>query len=196
MRLINVILLIFGFLGQVNCQNYLIKAHYDSVELKKAWINYKYNQSEENALKVYNLLPEKGHVGGVDSDRDLEEQIYQNLNIVYSQILNKNKNSIKLAFRSYTISDGAFTEELDIILGDLINIDPKLFLLELKTHLHLVYLSGLTCNFNYEEDLTKLVLEADKRIKSLESVNDSALIDTRDKCLKELKNFKNEFLKK
>ena len=97
-----------------------------------------------------------------------------------------------MAFRLYTISDGAFTEELDIILGVLINIDPKLFLLELKTHLHLVYLSGLTCNFNYEENVAKSVIEADKRIKSLKSINDNELIETRDKCIKELNNFKKE----
>jgi len=40
--------------------------------------------------------------------------------------------AVRIAFRMYNMSDGAFSEYLDQMLGSLITINPQMFLEELK----------------------------------------------------------------
>lgn len=188
-KLIFTIFFTFGFIFCSNAQNYLIKAYYDSDKLSAEWGNYTENPSSENALKVYNLLPKKGHVRKEDSNIELNNLIYENLNIISNQILQGDKNNVKLAFRLFTISDGAFSEELQIMLGQLVKINPELFLTELKEHFHLIdRLGSLVCNYGSEfvDNRTKQKAETDERIIKLKTIEKTELIKTRDKCLTEL----------
>lgn len=178
-----------GFIFCSNAQNYLIKAYYDSDKLSSEWDNYIVNPSGENALKVYNLLPEKGHVGKEDSSLELEQRMYNNLKILETQILRGNKNNIKLAFKLKTISDGAFTEWLQQMLGQTINLYPKLFLTELKEHNHLFEnFDSLVGNFGeeYADNLEKQKTEIKKRIESLKTINIPQLSKVKNKCLESL----------
>lgn len=186
--LINIFIFFLVFASFTNGQNYLIKAYYDADKLEYEWNIFISNPTEETALKVYNLLPEKGHVRKEDNDLILEENIFQNLNILEKQILEENKNSIKLAFRLFTISDGAFTDELNIILGQLIKLNPELFLIELNEYNHLVILGGLLCNYGpeYYDSKTNCKMETEERINKLSTIEKDELIKIRDKCIEVL----------
>jgi hypothetical protein len=179
------LLLVMGIISYANAQNYMTRSYYDSGQLSSEWNNYVNDPSEGNALKVYNLLPEKGHVRKEDSDLDLEKKIYKNLTIIENRINQKKGNSVKLAFRLFTISDGAFTEELCIMLGHLIRLDPSLFLTELKEHYHLVHLPVLLCNYgpDYWDSQDKVKIETQERIKFLEMVQNKGLNDLREECI-------------
>ena len=58
---------------------------------------------------------------------------YQNMGMLERQVLSSHALSVKLAFKLKLVSDGAFSQDLDIILGQLIRINPELFLTELKS---------------------------------------------------------------
>jgi len=190
-KIILMSVIISGFLSSNYAQNYLIKAYYDSDKLNSAWEKYKTDPSEENALTVYNLLPEKGVVQKEDSNLELNEDIFQNLNIVENQIIQEQPNSIKLAFRLFSISDGAFSEVLYMIIGKLIRINPELFLTELKEHFHLVSLIHLLSNYGpeYWDDINKMTNETEKRIDALKGVSNRELLILRDQCIEELDEY-------
>ena len=90
-----------------------------------------------------------------------------------------------------SISDGAFSKCLDFILGRLINIDPLLFLKELKLRENeIVRYDALLGNTGAEfadrpQDQCK---ELKKRMNSLRSVNDKDLLKIRNRCIEELDN--------
>jgi hypothetical protein len=161
-------------------------------DLFNAFKTYLSDPSDKNAERVINFLPKTGHVKFSGSKREFEvfDFIYQNLETVGRQVYAKKKLSTRLAFRLMSISDGAFSEELDIILGRLINIDPLLFLKELKLRENeIVRYDALLGNTGEEfvdrpQDECK---ELRKRIDSLQSVNDKDLIQIRNRCIKELK---------
>ena len=188
-KILFTLVLTLGILYSANAQNYLIKASYDSEKLNTAWNNYIQNPLGENALKVYNLLPKKGQVRKEDADLNLQNKIYNNLKIVETQILYGDKNNIKLAFRLFTISDGAFSEWLQEMLGESINHNPKIFLTELKEHSHLFEnFDSLVGNFSEEfaDNLGKQITETKKRIESLKTIKDSELSTVKNRSLESL----------
>jgi hypothetical protein len=90
----------------------------------------------------------------------------------------------------YTISDAAFTEDLDIILTKLIKTNPRLFLQELKVHRQ-QFGDGLDFQ-NYGDDFVDVTdevrkKEADLHIRALQSVKDRTLIEIRDEMLEAYK---------
>ncbi len=163
------------------------------VDFEMTWNKYMGQPTHENAVKVYRQLPDK--VMGKDlPDERLTNKIFEDWDKIGKKISTGNKDAIQIGFKLFTIADGAFQEDLGIDLGRLIVINPKLFLQELRSHRHLIVsLEGLVGNYGEEfVDQKELQLkETEKRIKSLETVNDSALASARTECLKELKDKSN-----
>ena len=93
-----------------------------------------------------------------------------------------------MAFKMMNIADGGFAEDLDIMLGQLIRVDPRLFLGELKRSGRTVT-GGLVGNFGgeYVDKMKAQQLEITMRIAALQSVRDPELRAIRDRCVKELK---------
>jgi hypothetical protein len=165
---------------------------FDWNALFNAFKIYLSDPSEKNAERVINSLPKSGHVKFSNSKRELEifNFVYENLETVERQVYAKNKLSTRLAFRLMSISDGGFSDDLNIILGRLINIDPLLFLEELKLRENeIVRYDALLGNTGPElvdrpQDECK---ELRKRINSLRSVNEKELLNIRNRCIEELK---------
>lgn len=145
------------------------------------WEKYVEYPSPENARKVNSVKYE---------DPKYENDInYDDLNLLGIQILSGDREALKLAFRLRAESDGAYAEELDIITGRLIRINPKLFLEELKLYKKNIYkMDSLLGNYGqpYVDKLKADIYETKARIKSLKTVNDGKLIDVRDECIKVL----------
>ncbi|MGC2422957.1 MAG: hypothetical protein WA666_01225 [Nitrospirota bacterium] len=160
------------------------------IMLRGAWTNYVNYPSSDNAKNVSRLLPAKPHSR---VDKETLDYIYDrdgNYRILERQIISSDPAAVELAFRLYTIADGAFAEELDIFLGELVRINPKLFLKKLKEHRNIVGggFDGLLGNFGYVyvDKLKAHALETSLRIEALRSVNDKSLLSVRDECIQEL----------
>ena len=160
----------------------------------KSFEAYTQYPSTKNAIKVISLLPERDHVTytGEKNENDAIQFVYQNLGMLERQVISRDPNSIKLAFRLKGIADGAFAEDLDVLLGQLIRIDPTLFLRQLKNaNIQNGRLDALVGNYGdiYVDKVEAQRLETKERIRALETVSDSALKEIQDKCLVELKAF-------
>jgi len=146
----------------------------------------------KNAKIAYQYLPASGHVRmkGLEIERETLELFNTNSRILERQVISGDAESVRLAFRLFSITDAAYTEELDILLGKLIRINPKLFLRELVANQNLVIgnLEGLLGNEGeeYVDRFKAQCLENSLRRKALQSVTDSLLTRKRDECLNEL----------
>jgi len=173
----------------------------DWPSLKKAFENYVNYPSSENASKVINLLPDNdtSYTDTKESDEIfLFVQKWNQLGMIERQVISKDRNAVKLAFKLLALAGGEFGENLDIILGTLIRIDPKLFLEELKVAMPQIRcLDGLLGNkgFVYCDRHEAMCLETTLRIEALESVKDTTLEDIRNICIKELNDQYNRYCK-
>ncbi len=145
----------------------------------------------KNAKSAYQYLPASGHVRmkGLEIEREVLELFYTNSQILERQVISGDAESVRLAFRLLSITDSAYTEELHILLGKIIRINPKLFLRELVANQNLVgTLDGLLGNLGeeYVDRLKAQCLENRLRQKALQSVTDPSLRPKRDECVNEL----------
>ena len=161
------------------------KSYIDWKKLNSTWKNFISEPNKKNALMVYDLLPSKGHVRKEDFDKIVVQLIQSNIPILEKQILKGDTNSLKVAFRLFTISDGAFSEELQIIIGELIKINPHLFLKELNIHSHLVNFEKLLCNCGpkYWKNIDDNIQELIKRKQAINTVDDPKLVKIKEKSI-------------
>jgi hypothetical protein len=160
----------------------------EDTTLANAWTVYQRAPSDETALKLYQALPSnadialKVHRG----QRKTLRSIYNHLKVLDDRVLNGDRNAVKVAFRLYAVSDGDFGETLDIELGRLIKINPRLFLQELKVHRALVEridaLLG-NCGDEYIDRMDAKARELRARVKALKTINDTDLQGIRDECI-------------
>jgi hypothetical protein len=158
----------------------------------KVWEEYIANPNSEDAQKIYSMLPD-----GKDKEITLQVEvrplISESLNVLERQIFSGDRDSLKIAFRLFTISDTALEQELGTLLGNLIRFNTKAFLEEYKDHRELVpYLSLVVCSFqfNVTGDTSGQELEKKARIKALEYIDDENLKEIKKECIKTLKKCK------
>jgi len=146
--------------------------------------------SSENAKAAYQCLPKSGHANmfGLDIEKETLELFYTNARLLERQVISGDAEAVRLAYRLFSITDSAYTEELDVLLGKLIRINPRLFLSELRENQKLVGLGGLLGNHGdeYVDLIRAQCLENRLRWKALKSVTDSSLLRKRDECIREL----------
>jgi hypothetical protein len=126
---------------------------------------------------------------GLEIERETLGLFYTNSQILERQVISGDVESVRLAFRLFSITDSAYTEELDILLGKLIRINPNLFLRELVANQDLIgTLDGLLGNIGeeYVDRPKAQCLENRLRLKALQSVTDLTLRRKRDECVNEL----------
>ena len=151
---------------------------------------YENYPSAENALKVDRLLPFKQIA--YDHSPSEEEGIKELENIfpmLARQIRAQDRTSIRLAFHLYMLTDGALSETLDMTLGELIRINPRLFLEELKTSAKFITSLGhLVGNIGteYVDHPEAQCLERKSRIQALKSVNELPLNKLKGQCIDSL----------
>jgi hypothetical protein len=127
--------------------------------------------------------------------------------VLERQVLKADRNAVKVAVRLWTIADGAFAEYLDSILGDLIRMDPKMFLEEIKEFpwpedypidfMEWLSRGYVLCNgriFN-GESVSDERRELELRIKALETVKDVNLAGFRDECIEIIRKHINEYFR-
>jgi hypothetical protein len=105
--------------------------------LAEAWRTFQRIPSSESAFKLYQSLPDNPDSAHnvYLSQREILQSIYEHFKVLEHQVLAEDRNSVKVAFRLISVSDGDFGETICIVLGRLIKINPRMFLQELKTEL-------------------------------------------------------------
>jgi len=162
----------------------------DAGNLGKAWQEYVANPGSETAGKVYALLPDGVMNLEIKLQVEVREQINQGINALESQIVAGDQDSLKLAFRLFTIADPPLIDALAITLGNFMQFNTRSFLQELKNHKHLVPdLSIILCSFQrtLADDRPGQELEKRIRQKALDGNEDEDLKEIKKECLKALK---------
>jgi hypothetical protein len=157
----------------------------------------------ENAQYLFSVLP-KTQVRGERRRKDFLEvssYIDGHLDLLERQVLKADRNAVKVAVRLWTIADGGFAEDLASMLGDLIRVNPKMFLEEFREFpwpedygdfKEWLGEGNLLCNGRildgeYEASDEAQRKEMELRIKALKTVKDANLAAFRDECISMIK---------
>ena len=161
-----------------------------SLKTAKAYFNY---PSTENALRFYNNLPvfnvQAAEIKDTKDFLDLIDCLDKNLPILSREMDIGDKNAVKIGFRLKNISDGALSESLDAALGDLIRINPRMFLEELlgcpnRDHIKEIGYPVTSGGLYYVGQWPQVEkYELEMRLKALETVKDPGLQEIRDICV-------------
>ena len=121
----------------------------------------------------------------------LSKNLYGDLWLLEVQVISRDREAVRLAYRLFEQSDGHYGETLSIILGRLIRIDPVLFLEELRDHRkEVVRLDALLGNHGepYVDRFSAMQYETEERIRAIESVTNPSVREIHDECLIELRD--------
>lgn len=181
------------FFGHSGASAISVKTDTLAVEvIRKALLTWQKNPSGENALSLYRLLPEKRITHASQTESELFAQIGDALQGLEKQVFAGDRNSVKLAFRLFAISDGAFTEWLQIMLGNTIRNHPRLFLEELKVHQHLCHeLPVVNFGPEFVDKLREPIAETNARIQALQRVSNGDLAEIGKQCINRLQEKRN-----
>lgn len=135
---------------------------------------YAAHPSTENARSAISAIPDKQiSFSGVSAETEANQSIYAEkpMFVLEKQVQKRHQASVELAFRMMNIADGAFAEDLDVIVGKLITIDPALFLEELQK-VNKSDLGGLVLNLDdtYVDEMKRTCAEWFLRKKALQGV--------------------------
>ena len=98
----------------------------DMTNLGKAWEDYTANPGKETATKLYDILPDGQVVREVEVQAEVRELISQKLYVLETQIYRGDRDSLKVAFRLFTIADTEMQKSLAKIIGYLLRFDTWL----------------------------------------------------------------------
>ena len=167
----------------------------DWKKLEEAFRAYADYPSQDNAIEVMQILPESDRVK-LSSDEDVDNTLdaifdeSYNFGMLERQVISGDRYAVRLAFRLFSIAYTHPAEELCILLGKLIRIDPELFLEELNdspSYVH-IHMDGLLGNYGsaYVDRLEASILESKMRLDAIQGIQENSLIDIRDRCSKNL----------
>jgi len=104
------------------------------VEVKEAFGQYVKNPNNETAQYSISVIPEEyiyvKNKKAIEANNFIYN--YNQFSMLERQVISSHRLSVRLAFRLRSFADGAFSEDISILLGTLIRINPELFLSELK----------------------------------------------------------------
>jgi hypothetical protein len=186
--------IILGFLLSIQgwAQTSISQPDWDNI--LKAGQTYFDDPTSANALELYKALP-KEKVRAVRDKQKFRDVFYffdAHLGVLERQVLLADRNSVRVAVRLWTIADGAFSEVLNEMLGDLIQVDPKMFIEEIREFPwpkdygdfdEWLGQGNILCAAGIEasEEVRRKKLES--RITALETVADSRLAKVRDRYI-------------
>ncbi len=146
------------------------------------WEQYLSQPTSQNAKAVTQIAYSQGSVEPDQSESDLD--------LLAVQVVSSDLEAVRLAFRLRSRADGHLGEIIDIMLGRLIRINPRLFLTTLHEQSGAeVRLDSLLGNFGgaYVDRDMAHQYEAERRRAALLTVTDRGLVSIRDKCVSVLK---------
>lgn len=184
--------IVFTFFSPLTSQEATqgIRKILDMSNLGKTWQDFVAAPGPETANQVYMVLPEA--LQPVELDTTLRPIILKDLYLLERQIYAGERNSLKLAFRLFSVADTEMQNALYKIIGYLLRYNTKLFLEELQNHENYVPdLDVLITSYKLSnpEDVAQQKLEFNIRMKALSYIEDKELKTITKKCTKILKKY-------
>ena len=167
----------------------------DWVEVEDALREYANYPSSENANRASSALPlEHAQWGEHSPASRSSEFIYDSsqFSMLSHQVAVGHSESVRLAFKLFSISDGAFTEDLQVILGGLVRSHPELFLRELiDSSISQIYFDGLVLNDGaaFVDRLAAQCLEARRKADALNTVSDGEFAESKERLISIIDEF-------
>lgn len=171
-------------------------------EVKRALVAYESCPSEDSARCLLATIPEKPAVYQL-GNCEATAMAFLNSVLFEKAVISGDKLLAEIAFKLLGyIGGGAIDEELRIMLGRFLTREPATFLELLKKYIHLFpserdYPINMTEILEIVPDITseddgrrqkkESVRLYTERIKALESVRESGLIELRDACIRMIK---------
>lgn len=166
-----------------------LRAETPWLEIAQRISEYAAKPSPTMAIAALNVIPETS-VSFTNSREENEaiDAIYAlgPMQVLEQRVLMKERESVELAFRMRHIADGAFLEDLDIILGKLIRVDPELFLSELqRARVPPRAMDGLVGNLGdaYVDQMERQCKEMRLRRQTLNRVLRQSLVQTKGQAI-------------
>ncbi len=179
---------LFGLL--LTDSNLSAETNLDWDSMRASYAHYAKEPTDQNAAKVFSFLPKNlGYTAPPQARRnhlETEKFVLKHFSPLEGQVFRGKSNSVKLAYRLYTVADGDLAETLDVMLGKLICRNPRLFLRELRANRNLVTrLDSILMNYgtDFENDEQAQTNEFKHRLKCLRKVRDPELQEIRDECV-------------
>jgi hypothetical protein len=184
--------------GTSSSANVQMSGMFSWTRLESVLMIYRQNPTEKHALLLYNALPDSP-----ESERSADttgfskavEDAWGTTGILKKHAYMEGRNALRVCFKLIIISDAAFTEDLNQILGNMIRRNPTMFLEELKTHRQ-VFGDNLSHWFQdygpsfVDSPEQERSVETKRRIRALQSVKDSGLAAIRDEVIDAFKKGK------
>lgn len=160
------------------------KTGFDVKHIEESFKEYIEDPNDETANQLYNIIP---LFDSYDQDRknEIANTLDLNFNVLETHIGTGSKSAIDLAFRLFSITDGALSSLLNMTIGPYLHIDPSYFLKSLKKHSHLVVKKKVLGNLGIDlvDEVRLQDQEIEKRIYSLEKVDDPSLSNIKNECV-------------
>ncbi len=153
------------------------------------WNNYIENPTEINTSILIEAFPKNIIISAdeINTHRSIVDNIYDDLDVLERRILSGSRASVEIAFRLYAITDGAFAEELTIILGFYLNKNIEHFLETISNYPRLIepLLESVLVSVKPEllDDVVAVIKELEYRRKILKNVQKPSLQKLKSKCL-------------
>lgn len=203
------VLMIFIF-SVISADSFQEKEYeFEWVKIRSAWSDFYYLPTKESLNHLYEVLPSKNiyerpkdnqKVYFVASDEGLERSIIIHIWMLEKEINSGNLDALRVCFKLMNISSKIYSEpnlydKCKNIIGDLVRINPKLFLTGLK-EIHensANYSVGGMNTIRYTDRAKAILREAKLRIEALMSVKDKNLRELRNQCIDKLESVVEEF---
>ena len=176
----------------------------DTVSAVNPWSNFISNPTNDTYLVCKSEIHEsiQGHheIWESPTERILlysaafdQEPNSHLLGELFNLIIQRNSFAISLGFQIRSLAVGPIAEELEVLLGGLINYNPELFLSELnanRVNLGNRQLPIFNLGDEFVDEFELMIKEVDRRIESFSGVTNIELISRRDECITALEDYK------
>jgi len=185
----------FSILFLIFCHSYLLANTSDT-----AWSLFVNVPNSDNYEKCSRMIndslngPYPKNVHGEKTNTPIHNKLFSDYNL-YAKYLKlvraANPYAVNLAFQLYPLTDGAVSEDLFGATSMIVKKKPELFLSMLKKYnieepiLIDKFVSSLPVD-EFVDRTDKRIVEIEKRIEALKTVNKSDLIAFRDQCIEQL----------
>ena len=179
---------VFSVLG-LNPLFMFSRLRFKVADFEENWKDYIETPCDKTAIQAYNTIPLYDMYDKQKKSR-IVNQIDIDLEKLETHLLTGNKNALDLSFKLFSITDGALSSSMHMIIGPYMHIDPTYFLESLDRHYHLVAITKVLGNYGIDlvDEFELQNIETQKRIDSLNLVVSPKFQKLKKECIGHVQN--------
>lgn len=160
------------------------KTSFEVSDFEINWKNYLNDPSDETAMAVYKTIPLYDLYDNKKKAKILEHLEWDFLKLE-DHVLSGHKYALDISFKLFSITDGALSEYLYIIIGSFIHVDATYFLESLDKHYHLIEIESVLGNYgpDYVDEYELQNIETQARVDALVGVTTLKRHTLKEECI-------------